>query len=105
MRLSPVFILSIRNTGGACTDRLRGSTQTSTLIPDVDHAAVRKNLFCDRGITTNGIFLFFGKEERNSTECGGLRGSALSLVYQRWEAVFRRERMPISIDRTSIQLF
>ena len=47
MRLSPVFILSIRNTGGACTDRLRGSTQTSTLIPDVDHAAVRKNLFCD----------------------------------------------------------
>jgi len=35
----------------------------------------------------------------NSTMCGGLRGSALSFVYQRWEAVFRRERMPASIDR------
>ena len=34
---------------------------------------------------------------------GRLRGSALSLVLQRWEAVFRRERMPASIDRTSIQ--
>ena len=34
--------------------------------------------------------------------CGGLRGSALSFVYQRWEAVFRRERIPESIDRTSV---
>ncbi len=32
---------------------------------------------------------------------GGRRGSALRLEEQRWEAVFRRERMPASIDRTS----
>lgn len=35
---------------------------------------------------------------------GGLRGSALGLVNQRWEAVFRRERMPVSIDRISMQI-
>ena len=30
-----------------------------------------------------------------------LRGSALSLgLMQRWEAVFRRERKPVSFDRT-----
>ena len=41
-------------------------------------------------------------ERRNVIHiCGGLRGSALSFVAQRWEAVFRRERMPVSIDRTS----
>ena len=105
MRLSPVFILSIRNTGGACTDRLRGSTQTSTLIPDVDHAAVRKNLFCDRGDYHKRYLPVFWEGGKELHLCGGLRGSALSLVYQRWEAVFRRERRPISIDRTSIQLF
>jgi hypothetical protein len=39
-------------------------------------------------------------ERRNVIHiCGGLRGSALSFVAQRWEAVFRRERMPVSIDR------
>lgn len=31
----------------------------------------------------------------------GLRGSALGFVYQRWEAVFRRERGPLSLDRVS----
>ena len=29
----------------------------------------------------------------------GPRGSALGFVYQRWEAVFRRERRPLSLDR------
>jgi len=29
---------------GACRSRLRGSNQTSTLIPDVDNAAVGKNI-------------------------------------------------------------
>ena len=43
------------------------------------------------------------KEETEIHIGGGLRGSALSLVTQRWEAVFRRERMPASIDRTSRQ--
>ena len=48
------------------------------------------------------ILLFFISFEKGGNEihlCGGLRGSALSLVNQRWEAVFRRERMPASIDR------
>ena len=40
------------------------------------------------------------KEKRDPPDGGGPRGSALGLVWiQRWEAVFRRERMPVSIDR------
>ena len=42
-----------------------------------------------------------GKEGINHRR-GGLRGSALSLVNMRWEAVFRRERMSVSIDRTTV---
>ena len=56
--------------------------------------------------TTKGIplvFLSLAKGGDAFHICGGLRGSALSLVDQRWEAVFRRERMPVSIDRTSVQ--
>lgn len=47
------------------------------------------------------VFYPMGKEGINHI-CGGLRGSALSLVDMRWEAVFRRERMPVSIDRTTV---
>ena len=39
-RASPVFIFTTENAGGVCIGRLRGSHPTSTLIPDVDHAAV-----------------------------------------------------------------
>ena len=81
--------------------------QPSTLIPDVDNAAVGNALTLLQEDTTKGILLFFFIFEKGGNEihlCGGLRGSALSLVYQRWEAVFRRERMPVSIDRTSVQL-
>ena len=81
--------------------------QPSTLIPDVDNAAVGNALALLQEDTTKGILMFFCIFEKGGNEihlCGGLRGSALSLVYQRWEAVFRRERMPVSIDRTSVQL-
>jgi hypothetical protein len=50
------------------------------------------------------LFYLFEKGGNEIHESGGLRGSALSLVNQRWEAVFRRERIPASIDRTSIKL-
>ena len=49
--------------------------------------------------------LFYCSEEDalylSAGECrSGLRGSALSTVNrQRWEAVFRRERRPESLDR------
>lgn len=46
--------------------------------------------------------IIFEKGGSGDHLCGGLRGSALSFVYQRWEAVFRRERIPESIDRTSV---
>jgi len=45
------------------------------------------------------FFIFFEKGGNEFHLRGELRGSALSFVYQRWEAVFRRERMPASIDR------
>jgi len=48
-------------------------------------------------------FFFFEKGGNDIHFGGGLRGSALSLADQRWEAVFRRERMPASIDRTSVR--
>ena len=35
-----IFIFTTENAGGVCIGRLRGSHPTSTLIPDVDHAAV-----------------------------------------------------------------
>jgi hypothetical protein len=52
-----------------------------------------------RRITASGILLLFILQERRS----GLRGSALSFGFiNAREAVFRRERMPASIDRTFI---
>lgn len=115
----------------------------STLIPDVDNAAVGNTFALLQEDTAKGILLFLFQKTgrrlsclheptfagcknmgalkgnpRNMAEivfssladlpfcssfekggnvihiCGGLRGSALSLVDQRWEAVFRRERMP-----------
>ena len=68
----------------------------------MDNAAVGNKFALLQEDTTNGILLFFISFEKGGNEIhmsGGLRGSALSLVNQRWEAVFRRERMPVSIDR------
>jgi hypothetical protein len=59
-------------------------------------------LLCYRRIPQQVFSCFFISFEKGGNEihfCGGLRGSALSFVDQRWEAVFRRERMPASIDR------
>ena len=58
--------------------------QPSTLIPDVDNAAVGNVLALLQEDTTKGILLFFFIFEKGGNEthlCGGLRGSALSLVY------------------------
>ena len=75
-------------------------------LPDADNAAVGSRFF---GFFTGGTLgppVFCTSRERGNVVRawrGGLRGSALSLVSQRWEAVFRRERMPASIDRPSVQ--
>lgn len=56
--MAPVFIYN-RRFRGACVSRLRGSNQTSTLIPDVDNAAVGKLLLCDRRIPQRVFSCFF----------------------------------------------
>ena len=100
--MSSVFVLQLKIQGSLLQQAER-KEKPSTLIPDVDNAAVGNMLALIQEDTTKGILLFFSlflrKEENRIHLCGGLRGSALSLVNQRWEAVFRRERMPVSIDR------
>ena len=50
------------------------------------------------------LLFWKGCDKRHSRSVrGGQRGSALCLVLQRWEAVFRRERKPVSFDRTSME--
>ena len=46
-------------------------------------------------------FLFYLKGVMFRT-CGGLRGSALSLVFERWEPVFRGERRKVILDRAKL---
>ena len=104
--MSSVFVLQLKMQGSLLQQAER-KEKPSTLIPDVDNAAVGNTLALIQEDTTKGIllFLFFEKGGNVIHRCGGLKGSALSLVIQRWEAVFRRERMPVSIDRTSMQRF
>ena len=56
--MSPLFILQLKMQGSLC-DRLRGSNGTSTLIPDVDNAAVGNDFALLQEDTTKGILLFF----------------------------------------------
>ena len=94
-------ILPTNKYRGACKRRLRGSSQTSTLggclwtasAPDADNAAVGSH---------NAAYGFLQETPQRASPvfCPRLRGSALSLGYMlRWEAVFRRERRPMSLDR------
>jgi len=97
----PVLFLQLKMQGSLLGQAERKESP-STLIPDVDNAAVGTLLLCDRRIPQrvfSCFFISFGKGGSKIHLRGGLRGSALSLVEQRWEAVFRRERMPASIDR------
>ena len=99
--MSPVFILQLKMQGELVVQAER-KVSPSTLIPDVDNAAVGNAFALLQEGATKGTLLFFISFEKGGNEihlCGGLRGSALSFVDQRWEAVFRRERMPVSIDR------
>ena len=73
----------------------------------MDNAAVGKTFALLQEDTTKVFSCFFFSFKKGGNKIhnrGGLRGSALGLVNQRWEAVFRRERMPESIDRTSLQI-
>ena len=69
--MSPVFIFTTENAGGVCIGRLRGSQPTSTLIPDVDHAAVGNAFAPFTGgfhIRDPPVFSYPpGKEETRST--------------------------------------
>lgn len=95
------------------TEKIMGSAQAlrgssaSTQKPDADHAAVGMwTILWTSGRACGTPILFFRKEARGRTAlCGRPRGSALGLcpalwtTGQRWEAVFRHERKPVSFDR------
>lgn len=85
------------NFRGAYERRLRGSHLTSTLIPDTDNAVVgrcyRRHKLLQRYRIRCLCFLCCLSLQTN------WRGSARQLSLQRWEAVFRRERRPVSLDR------
>ena len=56
--------------------------------------------YCAEAIHFGLLPLFYIFRKGGSRYPGGQRGSALCLVgFQRWEAVFRRERKPESFDR------
>ena len=53
---------------GARNGGLRGSNRTSTLIPDVDNAAVGNTFTLLQEDTTKGILLFFYLRERRKRD-------------------------------------
>ena len=80
--MSPVFVLQLKMQGSLCWQAERKESP-STLIPDVDNAAVGNAFTSVAGgyhIRYSPVFsCSFERRERFPHKSGGLRGSALSL--------------------------
>ena len=77
-------------------------------LPDADNAAVGSHqamVFYRRCRKRRLLFFVVLGKAAARRGGSGLRGSALSLEWMRWEAVFRRERRPESLDRFGKEKF